>query len=79
MATPVRTHRFRDMTGSTPADYEAVKEEMRSWLDSAEGIAACEAAVQELREVRQVILDRTGGRGIPWEDIEEALEHGRDH
>ena len=39
MATPARTHRFRDMTGSTPADYEADKEDMRRWLDSPEGIA----------------------------------------
>ena len=79
MTPSVRTHRFRDMTGATPEDYEAVKDDMRRWLDSSEGIAACEAALRELREVRQMILEETGGKGIPCEDIEEALQCGRDH
>lgn len=78
MAATARTHRFRDMTGATPEDYEAAKEDMRRWLDSPEGIAACGRAVRELRATRQSILDRTGGKGIPWQDIEEALTHGRE-
>ncbi len=78
MATPARTHRFRDMTGATSEDYEAAKEEMGRWLDSPEGIAACEAAVRELREVRQMILDETGGRGISHDDLDEAIEFARE-
>ncbi len=78
MAATTRPHRFRDMTGATPEDYEAVKQEMRRWLDSPEGIAACEAALAALRQGRQAILERTGGRGIAWEEIEAALDHDDD-
>ena len=66
------------MTGATPEDYKAAEDEARRWLDSPEGMAACEAALRELHEVRQLILDDTGGKGIAWEDIEEAFHYGRD-
>ena len=79
MATPARTHRFRDMTGATPADYEADKEDMRRWLDSPDGIAACERAVAALKRMHQRIFDETGGLGLPDEWIQEALDEADDH
>ena len=78
MAATARPHRFRDMTGATSEDYEAVKQDMRRWLDSPEGIAACEGAIETLGQGRQAILERTGGRGIAWEEIQAALDRDDD-
>jgi hypothetical protein len=56
-----------------------VKEDMRRWLDSPEGIAACERAVAALKRMRQRILDETGGMGLPDEWIQDALDEADDH
>ena len=79
MAATTRPHRFRDMTGATPEDYEAVKQDMRRWLDSPEGIAACERSLAALDRMHRRILDETGGLGLPDEWIQEALDEAGDH
>ena len=79
MAATTRPHRFRDMTGATPEDYEAVKQDMRRWLDSPEGIAACERSLAALDRMHRRILDETDGLGLPDEWIQEALDEADDH
>ena len=79
MAAFARTYRFRDLSGATPEDYEAVKEEMRRWLDSAEGIAACERALAALDRMHRRIFDETAGTGMPDEWIQDALDEADDH
>ena len=79
MAATTRPHRFRDLTGATPEDSEAVKQDMRRWLDSPEGIAACERSLAALDRMHRRILDETDGLGLPDEWIQEALDEADDH
>ena len=79
MSAEPRLHRFRDMTGATPDDFERDKEESRRWADSPEGREAYRRALEGLREFRRSFLEKTHGRGIPDEWIQEALDEGDDH
>ncbi|MFN0145440.1 MAG: hypothetical protein ACKVT1_02935 [Dehalococcoidia bacterium] len=79
MAAPARTYRFHDLRDGTPEDYARVKEDMRRWLDSPEGIAARERSLAGLARIRQRILAETGGLGMPDEWIQDALDAADDH
>lgn len=67
------------MTGCTPEEFEADRRWLMERRDDEERRAHALAMLERITLLRAQILARTGGRGIPDELIQEALDEARDH
>jgi hypothetical protein len=67
------------MTGATSEDYARDREEIARRAQSPERRAQRAKALESLQELHRKILERTGGKGIPDEWIQEALDEADDH
>ncbi|MBI2767496.1 MAG: hypothetical protein HYX53_16495 [Chloroflexi bacterium] len=78
MTTESRASHFRDMTGATPEEYAADRAYLARPLSDDEA-ERFRRALQRMENLNQRILRRTGGRGIPDEEIQAALDEADDH